>query len=517
MTPQASATFTETTTPPPSVTVSVTPLASNTPAATATGTVTDTATPTATDIGIPTATSTLTPTPTQPVADAQESFEGEAAGWKVGVDEAGGGHISRSNTHALAGTYSARAATSGSGAVAQIRETISEPANSHTWGERPGTWIWQRAYVLIPATTAQQLGQDEYLDLAGFWSQSNGLGWWLRLNAGGALSVYGYDANGTAGQFSNYGQFPLDTWVEVEIGLHSQAGPGVKRAFAVLIDGNFYGWYHQGRWEESDYNRVAIGILGTNSAAPLELFVDHWYAKSEGPFPMGTDNRSTAESQIQDYRTQSGVQWQIDWSTWQNNLTLDSQTGLYSVTDRLQSGRNLDRMADLTSGWAEIEIGWPQGTPPTSPNSYFGPMVGFRKEINREENLEVIPIGKGNGEVDLVLEAWIGSPVILAHWPMPAASIGGGSHIPESGDIIRARWEQVTQNDIRVRASYYDASTSTWHTDIIDYQFDGTQVGASQFGEVNYNDGFHSASSVTIDSPSYSIQRFQVGTLATYP
>src|SRR5690606_9999314 len=119
-------------------------------------------------------------------------------------------------------------------------------------------------------------------------------------------------------------------------------------------------------------------------------------------------------------------------------------------------------MPILNSGWGEIEIDWPQGTPPLNPNSYFGPMIGFRKDVAMEENLEIIPIGRGNGQVDLVFEAWVnGGGIILAQWPMPAAAIGGGSHIPEPGDIIRARWEE-NGTLLRVRASYYDASSNTW-------------------------------------------------------
>jgi hypothetical protein len=170
-------------------------------------------------------------------------------------------------------------------------------------------------------------------------------------------------------------------------------------------------------------------------------------------------------------------------------------------------------MPDLSSGWAEIEIDWPKGTPPVIPNGYFGPMVGFRKEINREENWEVIPIGQGNGQVNLVLEAWVNSgPQIKAQWPMPLASIGGGSHIPEPGDIIRTRWEQVSASNMNVKASYYDASAGIWHTNIINITLNVTNIGS-----INFTDGYHTASSITIDTPFYSIRRYKVGTLDTYP
>lgn len=491
----------------PSATTSQTPLAPTATATTPVG-----ATPTGV---IPT--QTPTPIPTKPLTQAKEGFEGEIATWQISPDNVGSAEITRSNITAISGTSSARLHTSAPGSIAQIRESISEPGDSHLWGERPGTWLWQRAYLYVPSSTARNLGPTDYLDLAGLWASENDLGWWLRMRADGALSVHNVDSNLSPTEFPIYANFPLDRWTEVEIGLHSQAGPGVQRAFALLIDGEFYGWYHQALLPNTNYDRAAIGILSTNSPAELEVYVDHWYAPTTAQFPEGTDRRSTANLQEQDYRNQSGVQWQIDWSTWRNNLVLDAEAGLYSRTDRLQSGRNLDRMPDLTEGWAEIEIDWPQGTPDLKPGSYFGPMVGFRKEINREENLEIIPIGVGDGQVNLAFEAWIGTPVILAQWPLPLASVGQGSHIPEPGDIIRVRWQQTTTNNIRVQASYYDASTGTWHTNVIDHEFDGTTVGESQFGPVDYNDGYHTASSITIDSPSYSIRRFKVGTLATYP
>ena len=139
-------------------------------------------------------------------------------------------------------------------------------------------------------------------------------------------------------------------------------------------------------------------------------------------------------------------------------------------------------------------------------------MIGFRKEINREQNLEVIPRGNGDGTVDLLVEVWDGlGPVVLEQWPLPTASFGGSS-IPEPGDIIRVRWTQANANALEVRASYFDASAGTWTVDAIAGVYNVSNVNG-----VDFNDGFHGASSVTIDSPFYSIRRYQVGTLATYP
>ncbi|MBI1295445.1 hypothetical protein GC175_10875 [bacterium] len=442
-----------------------------------------------------------------------EGFEDDPAQWRIQVDTGGGGTVIRSGAQAVEGSFAALAATAAANGQAQVRGALTD--STRIWGERPGVWQWQQASIYLPSTTVAQLGNGESFTLAGMWPSAAGdAGWWLQVHQNGDLYVSGYDADGTRRTFFVYAQFPVDRWVTLEIGLHSQNGPGVKRAFAFLIDGDFYGRYHQGRLTSEVYDRVAMGILDTNSADPLGVYIDQWQTVTDGPFPGGVDNRPTSSLQTQDFRQQSGVQWQIDWSTWKNDLRMDAQAGLYSQSDRLQSGRNLDRMPDLTEGWAEIEIDWPLGTPSLAPSSYFGPMVGFRKEINREENLEIIPIGMGGGNVDLVFEAWTGSPLILARWPLPEASIGG-THIPEPGDIIRAVWQQVTPTDIRVRADFYDASQMRWYRDVIDHTFNASSIGNGNFGPVNYNDGFHTASSITTDSPQYSIRRFTVGTLDT--
>ncbi len=476
-----------------------------------------TPTPTSTPTSTPTRTPTATAVSATPVATSLvlESFEGADTSWVVTKVTTGSGSVTRSSALANTGSYSALASTNGSGAKAMAQVSFSAPVGM--WQERPGTWYWQQASVYLPSATVNQLGAGDYLTLGGFWPSAGGtFGWWLRVRQGGQLYVYGYDSDGNAKEFRVYGTFPQNQWAELTLGLHSQYGPGVKRAFAFLINGSFYGWYHQGHMQAEVYNRAAIGILDTNRAAPLQVFIDAWRAVTTGQFPAGPDNRPTAAVQEQNYRSLSGIQWQIDWSTWGLDLRMDPRFGLYSATSRLQSGRNIDRMPSLQSGWAEIEVDWPQGTPPNIASGYYGPMVGFRKEINREENLEVIPIGRGGGLADLVLEAWVnGGPVFLAGWPLPAASTGS-MHIPEPGDIIRVRWEQVSATQLDVKASFYDASANTWHTNIINTTFNSSAVQNGGV-TVNFNDGYHLASSITIDSPYYSIRRYKVGTLATYP
>jgi hypothetical protein len=521
-TPQATATGSATATATPGSTATITGTASSTVTAsptntstassTTTTTATSTATGTATTTSTPTATATSTP---QSDSDVLEPFENAIGSWQVQRDTAGGGTVTQSNTRAAAGNFSARVATNNEAGVAQVRTSFSDAAGNHQWEERPGTYRWQRAQLYIPASTVTQLGANEYLTLAGFWSSEANYGWYLRVRQNGQLYVLGHrDFDSAAIEFNVYGTVPTDRWFSLEIGLHSQAGPGVKRAFSFLIDGDFYGWYHQGRMQGETYDRAAFGILKTNSADGLELFIDQWRQPGSTAFPTGPDTRSTANLQEQDYRNGSGVQWQIDWTTWEYDLRLDPQYGLYSASGRLQSGRNLDRMPDLTSGWAEIEIDWVNGnTPPAPTTEYFGAMVGFRKEINREENFEIIPYrDPDDGKLYLVFEAWVSEALILDRWPLP------GNAVPGAGDIIRTRWEQVNATNLDVRASYYDASTNTWHNDILTWNGNVTNiVGPNSGNAADYTDGYHTASSVTIDSTYYSIRRFKVGVLSTYP
>jgi hypothetical protein len=451
-----------------------------------------------------------------------ETFEGTPASWQVLRDVAGSGAIAQAGAPVASGVASARLATSSSGARAAIGTPLgsfSDAVASHQWEERPGTHRWQRSRLYVPSATVAALGAGGAITVARFWASGQpSVGWGLRVRQGGALSVVGTrDADGATIEFPVYATLPLDRWIELEIGLRSQHGPGVKRAFAFVVDGRFHGWFHQGRMQNETYDRAAIGLVEVTVGAALEAFVDDWGAAGTTALPTGTDLRSTAPLQEQDFRTLDGAMWQIDWSSWANDLRLDPVHGVYSDTSRLQSGRNIDRMPTLTSGWAEVEIGWPKGTPTdrTPANgAYFGPMVGFRKEINREENLEIIPIGRGGGNVALALEAWNDTPEVLAEWPLPLASISSGgaaTHVPEPGDVIRARWDAVTSTTLRVRASYFDASAQQWHTDVID----GTWNIAARHG-VNFTDGAHTASSITSDSPFYSIRRFRVGTAETF-
>ncbi len=470
-----------------------------------------------------TATTPTTSPPTatiRPATDVLERFEDAEEEWRIFRDASGdGASIRRTTSVAADGRYAARLFTTNNGSAAMVRVNFVDSATSHEWEERPGTWYWQRASVYLPSSTVAQLSGNAYLTLAALWPRSGGpYGWNLRVRQGGQLYVYGYTADAKPVEFTVHDSFPLNAWTELELGLHTQGGPGVKRAFAFLVNGEMYGWYRQGNMGSETYDRAAIGIVDTNSSQDLVVYIDGWGRAGTGRFPTGRDNRPEGALTRHDFRTERGAHVQYDWSTWAYQPTLHPRYGLFSRDYRVQAGVSLDRMPSLVSGWAEIEIDWPNGTPNIAPVGYFGPMVGFRKEINREENLEVIPIGKGRGLVNLALEAWIGNPIILAEWPLPKASIGD-SHLPEPGDVIRVRWEQMDSGDLDVQVSYYDASAAVWHVHIIDRVFNLSNVSDSDEStdNVNFADGFHTASSITIDSPQYSIRRYTVGTLTTYP
>ena len=458
----------------------------------------------------------------------EESFEGSQTNWQVATETYGSGAVQQSSQQHFAGSQAALISTSGAGNIAMLRaKAFNDSPALHSWGERPGTWFWQRAMLYIPSSTIDGLGPDGYITIAGFWPGSGGpYGWWLRLRSdhrgNAALYAYGYDLNQKAVEFNIYGQMPLNAWVDFTIGLHSQSGPGVKRSFAVMVNGNFYGWYHQGNMAGETFDHAALGVLDTNVSAPLSLFVDDWYFPGTQALPAGPDNRPMSTLQTQDFRSAQGIQWQIDWSTWENNLVLDPTFGLYSSTWRLQSGRNLDRMPDLTSGWAQIMVDWPQGSPPIDAQTggAFAGLIGFHKEINREQNLEVSPM-LVNGTVKLVYDAWVGAEHDFATWSLPKASQPAQvQNIPEPGDILRVRWEKVNQTNLHVQVSYYDASANTWYRNVIDDTHDLSRIpsqDSSLPGPINYLDGYHNAASVTIDSPSYSIREFTVGSLDTYP
>jgi hypothetical protein len=466
--------------------------------------------------------STGTPTPTIDPTDILEAFELPFGAWQVIPVVTGSGDISGSSDLFYDGTHSARLDLRDGTGTSTLNVSFRDAALEHTWGERPGTWHWFRAYVYVPSTSLAGLGAEGYLTLGGIYASGPGTGWYLRLRENGDLYVMGHrDWDNTPIEFPVYGVFPQDRWVQLELGLHSQAGPGVKRAFAFLIDGDFYGWYHQGRMKEEVYDSAALGLLSTNASTPLTVYVDTWFQPTSAPFPSGSDNRPSADLQEQDFTLQDGRQWQIDWTTWENNLRLDPVFGLYSLSARFQAGRNLDRMPSLESGWAEMESDWPQGKPPANDMLLysFGGLVAFRKEINREENLEV-GYTLSDGQAQLYYCAWTGMPEYYQMWPLPAASdLSDGRNLPEPGDILRVRWEQVSEGEIRVRASFYDASAERWYLDVIDDRRDLTSLAdADPPGErINFMDGYHLASAVTADSPYYSIRRYRVGRLETYP
>ena len=148
------------------------------------------------------------------------------------------------------------------------------------WEERPGTYRWQRARFFFPAATVAGAGQRAATSP----SRGSGparqpaTGWAVRVRQGGALSVVGTrDADGAPIEFPVYATLPLDQWMELEIGLHSQAGPGVKRGLRVR---------RQRQRSTAGITRAACrprptterpsGSSRPTSPPALEAFVDDW-------------------------------------------------------------------------------------------------------------------------------------------------------------------------------------------------------------------------------------------------
>lgn len=441
-----------------------------------------------------------------------ENFEGADTGWAITKEVSSGGTISSTTEQASSSASSAKLLITGTTQVAKISYSFND-GTSHVWNERPGTYNWQRARVYIPSSVVNAIGANGYITIGQMWSTTTNSGWSLRVKQGGQLYVQGRrDWDNSLIEFNVYGTVPTNQWFDLELGLHSQNGPGVKQAFAFLINGEMYGFYHQGKWLDS-YNKASIGLINTNVTGNLSMYIDDWGIPDTSSNPTGTDNRPSSNVFEKDYRDVSGKNWQIDWTTWDQNLILSPTAGIFAAGGRFQSGFNQDKMPDLTSGWGEIEIGWTNGFPTFFSGADAAPMIGMRKELNKEQNLELIPYYNTNGTVSLVFEAWTDSgPVQMANWLLPIASYDGTSRIPEQGDIIRGRWEQVSSTDINVKASYYDASTTTWYNDIINHTFNASNVNS-----INFNDGFHKASSITTDNNKYSIRRYKVGTLDTFP
>ncbi len=444
-------------------------------------------------------------------AGVSESFEDITANWIVETDVSGtSSMVTKSDVQQHSGVSSAEAFTTDINSKAQVRDVISS-----NWGSvpstSPGAFIWQRAYVYVPSATANALTGNEYLDLGGLYVSGDSSGFYLRLRASGALYATGPGSTGQR-EFNLYGTFPLDQWVEVELGLWSMNTGDLDRAGCFLINGKFYGWFTNGQ-SGTNFDRAAMGIVDTNSADDLTVYIDDWYLYDTGTNPTGTDNRPAGEVYTKDYTSRSGENVGYHYTTWENGYAFDVTHGL-SPSGRIQSAVETSKMADLSNGWSQIVIDWAGGnTPPWPPDltgSFFGPMVAFRKSVELEENLEVVPVYRSaSGTVDLVFESWTVGPIEYASWRLPMD--GSGHRIPGRGDIIRVRWQEVSATQIRVRVDYFDASAGTWTMDAIDHTRALNNVNG-----VNFLADTHRAVTNTIDSSAYTIKSQTIGTLATF-
>ena len=450
------------------------------------------------------------------VSSYPENFETESS-WLIETDTSGAGStVARSNEQAYNGTYSAKCFTTNSGAKAQVRDVISSPWSGVPSAD-PGEFIWQRAYIYIPSATANALTGSEYLDFAGFYVSGDSSGWYLRLKASAAIYAVGPGSGGQV-EFNLYKAFPLDQWVELEIGLWSQNIEAGMRSFIALVNGNCYGWYRLGVGS-TDYDRVAMGVLATNSADDLAVYIDYWYDKTTDADPTGTDNRLTSNPTTIDFRSQSGKDIDFQYQTWEEAGASwqDATRGIGGF--RSQAGPNSDKQrTNLESGWAEIVLDWVGGVEPAWPPDetwgtyFFASMVAFKKYFPDEENLEIVILYNyaGSGTAELAYESWVTAGTVFDTWELPEATAEAGAHFPEPGDRIRVRWEETSATNLKVEADYYDASTATWYLTILSDERDMT----NQAG-VNWLDHKHNSVSITTETTKYSVRSIQYGTLAT--
>ena len=250
---------------------------------------------------------------------------------------------------------------------------------------------------------------------------SDSSGFFLRLKASAALYA---SAPGSSGQseFKLYGTLPLDQWVEVELGLWSRNTGDLDRAGCFIINGNFYGWFTNAM-SGTDYDRAAMGIVATNSADDLAVFIDDWHLYDTGLTPTGTDNRPRGPLVTKDFTTQRGENIGYHYTTWENGYSLDANYGI-SASTRIQSSIETSKMPDLSDGWSQIVIDWTGGRMPPWPleriGAFFGSMIAFRKSVELEENLEIVPVYQSvTGTVDLVFESWTIGPKEYAKWQLP--------------------------------------------------------------------------------------------------
>lgn len=443
----------------------------------------------------------------------QESFEDATpANWDLTVTTSGTGTVTRSNAvTASEGSYTARCFTT----ETTDKAFVEDHDWTDTWSSSPDRYVWQRFRVYVPSATANALTGTEYLTLAGFWQSDGAAGWYLRLGASAALRFGGYSES-TLQVREMYATLPLDQWVQIEMGLWTGPAPAIGRSFMVLVNGDAYGWFTYGAAQNGNdiYNRIGAGILETNSADDLTVYLDAWEEHTTGSYPNGTDNRPTTLPVTLDYRDQSGENVEYHYCTWSwYTPTLSATYGL-TTTDRIQSGVNCDRIApaDLASNSVEIGIEWANGaTPPWPPelefSHYFAPMVAFHKSIRLETNLEVTCYYDA-GDVTLIYESWTTGGTIYDSWQVPIDHTSG-KRIPGRGDKIRARWRVTSATNLHVQADYYDASATTWYTNVLDDERDVTNING-----VNFLDSDHIHVTNTIDSPAYTITYQSIAQIA---
>ena len=108
-------------------------------------------------------------------------------------------------------------------------------------------------------------------------------------------------------------------------------------------------------------------------------------------------------------------------------------------------------------------------------------MVGFRKEVNREENLEVIPVGQAAATSSCASSLERDGSVLQR--VAAAAGVGGHDRNADTNPRARrhhpARWDQAGA-DARVRGQLSSTPVpQRWYTDVIDATVNAEQHSAA--------------------------------------
>ena len=401
-----------------------------------------------------------------------ETFEGPAATWVVNRDVAGNGVIEASTNRAAAGNSSARIATSGGSGRAQLRVNFSDAASAHTWKERPGTWFWQRTECLCARDHGGATRGERVPDAGADCGRA------ARTPTAGSCEsdrAARSTSSGTATSTMRASSFPCTaccrrtagfSWSS---GLHTQAGPGVKRGFAFLIDGDFYGWYHQGRMQSESVRPGGRGCPGYERQQALRALRGRvgrpWHhqpangrrqsiCRSLAGTGLSNAQRRAVADRLDDLGqfAEAGRAVRAVVRDEPPAIRPQSRSACPMCQMDGQRSKSTGRSAPRRSSPTDTSVRWWDSA--------------RRSTVRR--TWKSFRSAAGGGQVDLVLEAWDGSgPVFLGGWPMPTQRRPARRLFRSLGISSARGGSRPAPTTLDIRVSFYDASASRWHDDVI--------------------------------------------------